>query len=283
MSTTANLGMTLPAGTDWADIAVLNANFELIDAAMEAARAAEPYSAAKTYAVGDYCTKNGTLFKCTVAITAPEVWTVGHWTATSVAAELLAIIAALSNKVNKATTGIASAAEIADSGFYLHAPAQQNVQGDYGSMVAIKFNDATGAYLDIALDGTPYVGAKKNGTWGAPKQLATATPPMLNDLPLEAGWTARNISKYWKDQFGQVSLVFRIGKITPPTTQGTVGYLPVGYRPTHPVHAAATMYPAYAAAVLAIGTDGSIILFSNGSDNSTEGSFCGAVSFVAGN
>lgn len=113
--------------------------------------------------------------------------------------------------------------------------------------------------------------------------IATATPPTLYDLPLAVGWTARNISKYWKDQFGQVSLVFRIGKITPPTTQGTVGYLPVGYRPAHPVHAAATMYPAYAAAVLAIGTDGSIILFSNGSDNSAEGSFCGAVSFVAGN
>lgn len=101
MSTTANLGMTLPAGTDWADIAVLNANFELIDAAMGAARAAEPYSAAKTYAVGDYCTRNGALFKCIVAITAPEVWTAGHWTATSVAAELLAIIASLSNKADK--------------------------------------------------------------------------------------------------------------------------------------------------------------------------------------
>ena len=80
---------------------MLNENWDKIDAAMGAARAAEAYSDAKTYAVGDYCTHEGALYRCTTAITAAEAWTAGHWKATSVAAELLAIIASLSNKADK--------------------------------------------------------------------------------------------------------------------------------------------------------------------------------------
>lgn len=33
-SMTANLGLTLPAGSDWADVSVLNGNFEKIDASV---------------------------------------------------------------------------------------------------------------------------------------------------------------------------------------------------------------------------------------------------------
>lgn len=42
---------------------------------------ASPYSASATYAVGDYCTKDGQLYRCTTAITTAEAWTSGHWTA----------------------------------------------------------------------------------------------------------------------------------------------------------------------------------------------------------
>jgi len=134
MSTTANLGMTLPAGTDWADIAVLNANFELIDAAMGAARAAEAYSAAKTYAVGDYCTRNGALFKCIVAITAPEAWTAGHWKATSMGAEFKAIYAALEGKA--AANHTHTAAQVGADASGAAAAVQANLAAHAGNTTA---------------------------------------------------------------------------------------------------------------------------------------------------
>lgn len=271
---------------------MLNENWDKIDAAMGAARTAEPYSAAKTYAAGDYCTRDGALFKCTVAITTAEAWNAAHWTATSVAAEILAIDSSLSNKADwnggvltsdvllwalsksapLSILAVPNTPNMPNTSLYWFVSVMPYPGGSSYDLTAVSVSD-----------GTTWKNTYTAGAWGGWVQLATAIHPTLHDLPLESGWTARNISKYWKDQFGQVSLVFRIGKITPPTIQGTVGYLPVGYRPAHPVHAAATMYPAYVAAVLAIGTDGSIILFSNGSDNSAEGSFCGAVSFVAEN
>jgi len=42
---------------------------------------ASPYSASSTYAVGDYCTKDGQLYRCTTAIETAEAWTASHWTA----------------------------------------------------------------------------------------------------------------------------------------------------------------------------------------------------------
>lgn len=42
---------------------------------------AETYSATKTYAVGDYVWYDGSLYRCTTAITTAEAWTSGHWTA----------------------------------------------------------------------------------------------------------------------------------------------------------------------------------------------------------
>lgn len=156
MSTTANLGMTLPAGTDWADIAVLNANFELIDAAMGAARAAEPYSAAKTYAVGDYCTRDGALFKCTVAITAPETWTAGHWKATSIGAEFKAIYAALEGKAAANHThtaqdvGAASAIHTHDDRYYTEAEVVALLAGKQDLSTAINTGNIANQSVNYA-------------------------------------------------------------------------------------------------------------------------------------
>ena len=43
--------------------------------------AASPYSAAAAYAQGAYCTKDGKLYRCTVAIPQAEAWNAAHWTA----------------------------------------------------------------------------------------------------------------------------------------------------------------------------------------------------------
>lgn len=42
---------------------------------------AAAYDATATYAVGDYRTKDGVLYKCTTAIATAEAWTAAHWTA----------------------------------------------------------------------------------------------------------------------------------------------------------------------------------------------------------
>lgn len=49
---------------------------------------ADEYSSSSTYAVGDYCMKDGVLYRCTTAISTAEAWTSGHWTAAQVGDEL---------------------------------------------------------------------------------------------------------------------------------------------------------------------------------------------------
>ena len=84
-STTENLGLTLPAGSEWADVAVLNENWKKIDAAvLRAMAAAAAYDAGTTYQQGDFCTQGGLLYRANQAIAQPESWTAGHWTAISI-------------------------------------------------------------------------------------------------------------------------------------------------------------------------------------------------------
>lgn len=48
----------------------------------------DAYSASATYAVGDYCIYNDTLYRCSTAIATAEDWNAAHWTATKVQAEV---------------------------------------------------------------------------------------------------------------------------------------------------------------------------------------------------
>lgn len=63
--------------------------------AKENAMVADTYSASKTYAVGDYVYYNGTLYRCTTAISTTEAWTAGHWTAVKLADDCSALKTAL--------------------------------------------------------------------------------------------------------------------------------------------------------------------------------------------
>lgn len=49
---------------------------------------ATDYSATSTYAVGDYCTYENGLYRCTTAIETAEAWTAEHWEAVTVGSEL---------------------------------------------------------------------------------------------------------------------------------------------------------------------------------------------------
>ena len=62
---------------------------------------ATAYSSSATYAVGDYCIYNDTLYRCTTAISTAEAWTAAHWTAVTVGDELSDLKADLSNNYAK--------------------------------------------------------------------------------------------------------------------------------------------------------------------------------------
>ena len=48
----------------------------------------DAYSSLQTYAVGDYCIYENTLYKCTTAISTAEAWNSAHWTAVTVTDEI---------------------------------------------------------------------------------------------------------------------------------------------------------------------------------------------------
>lgn len=92
-STTTNLGLMKPAYSDDADISDINGNMDLIDAEAGRVRAnvAANYDSSETYAVGDYCLHDGSLYKCSTTISSPEAWTAGHWTQIKITGELSAL------------------------------------------------------------------------------------------------------------------------------------------------------------------------------------------------
>lgn len=246
MDSTANLGLHLPAQNDYADIVVLNENFEKIDAAMAAARSAEEYDPAGTYAVGSYCTHDGKLYRCTTAITAAEAWTAAHWEATSVGAELLAIIAALAGKAD-IPQGIETGADINN----YKSPGMYYCGADEVAST-IQNLPISGAAFSLCVDdmgfgnvfqvvkhwdayGHPKTFIRSSyPTWTAWELIATATPPTEYDLPLLNGWTQLNSSdplKIGKCGDGRVQIM---GIVISPTSSDhdqQIATLPEDCRP----------------------------------------------------
>ena len=95
----------------------LNENWDKVDAAVKNLSSAAEYSAAQTYALFDYCTHDGKLYRCTTAITEAEAWTEAHWTETSVSAELKAIYMTLQNKADLGADGKVPESQLPDMGY----------------------------------------------------------------------------------------------------------------------------------------------------------------------
>lgn len=66
----------------------------------------DAYDDTSTYAAGDLCIYNNTLYKCTTAITTAEAWNASHWTATSIADEIGRIDTALSGKTDNTISAL---------------------------------------------------------------------------------------------------------------------------------------------------------------------------------
>lgn len=55
---------------------------------LETTVVADEYSSSVTYSVGDYCTHDNKMYRCTTVISTAEAWTSGHWTQVIVGDEL---------------------------------------------------------------------------------------------------------------------------------------------------------------------------------------------------
>lgn len=122
---------------------------------MAVTNAAE-YSAAHTYALGDYCTHDGKLYRCTTAITEAEAWTAAHWTETSVSAELKAIYMTLQNKADTDLSNVSNEtmkAKIENSGF------------SGGILPQIIVTAPTGSTVTATLGSKTYTATESAGTW----------------------------------------------------------------------------------------------------------------------
>ena len=64
---------------------------------------APAYSTSATYAVGDYVNYNGSIYRCTTAITTAESWTSGHWTAVVLGADLASQVSDLKTQLKDLT------------------------------------------------------------------------------------------------------------------------------------------------------------------------------------
>lgn len=99
-TTTTNLGLVIPAMGDAPNINVVSQAFEGVDsfAGGVVAGSTDQYDSSATYAIGDLCIYNNTLYKCNTAISTPEAWDSTHWTQSSLANE----VGTLTDQINYA-------------------------------------------------------------------------------------------------------------------------------------------------------------------------------------
>lgn len=99
---------------------------QALDAKSALTNLAPAYSAESTYALGAYCTYGGVMYRCTTAIEAAEVWTVGHWTTEAAGTALSAHASQLAqiDACEAATTAANTATSTANAAEALRASAE---------------------------------------------------------------------------------------------------------------------------------------------------------------
>ena len=90
----------------------------------------------------------------------------------------------------------------------------------------VSFLDNTGVKYRLAIG---------EDQWGAWKQISTATPPQVFDLPLSYGWTEHRASEYFKTQENIVTVYFQVHTSSPQGGEVTVATLPEGFRPQNAI------------------------------------------------
>ena len=120
-------------------------------------------------------------------------------------------------------------------------------------------------------------------TWNGWQPIATAAPPQEFALPLAEGIIATSwgASLYWKNQFGEVTVLLFVAPSSGTiSSQQTVALLPAGFRPSNRVSA-----PAYcnmssgANGLVSIEPSGEIYITNSTNDVFLNG--CAMISFIA--
>lgn len=248
----------------------LNENWEKIDQlVLLAVAAAAAYDPEGSYAVGDYCTHGGGLHKCNTPIPSGEAWNEEHWTATTVAAELVGKSNGLMG--NAQSLGYTKIADIIENGTYLifggpsflsDYPEQLSKDGLNYGLLRVTDGESYKTY-EIIAGNAP---ATKFGfafgflleTGIAWERVADTTPPQEYSLPLAEGITENQPCTYHKNQFNEVTIHFNgQGTITEAMLLGT---LPEGFRPAkiYDIPAVYRTADGYHAGGIVLWTDGTI-------------------------
>lgn len=274
----------------------LNNNWDKIDTAiLLAIAAAGAYNPEESYAVGDYCTYKGKLRKCSTAIPTGETWTETHWTTTTVAEELAELSSQLSNRLRhytsfealgltEATATVASiVAAMSDSSMLAAACATDGKNAgwlpeSYGFLRIHKVNNyyAMAEYQVVWPNAELWRGCYNAGDdglkWSGWQPIATATPPQEFDLPLASGFSNfDNItSAYWKNQFGEMTVILHAKKEQPISDVEIAAYLPAGFRPSAPQRFLCLGPTLRKPGFLYVTPDGSIIISFGGGASCTD-------------
>lgn len=219
MNTTNNLGLNLPEGSDWADVAKLNENFEKLDAAVAAAQSADGYDASRSYAVGDYCLHDGTLYRCTSA-TAGEAWNAAHWAATTLAAEFRALYTALAGKaplIHAARHASGGADPITPAAIGAAAASHTHTPASIGAAAANHTHTlaSLGAAKTVTLTCTVPVSWTASGSYYT--QTVAVTGMLATDNPVAdiLPGTDNDANKLYAEAWGKVqSITTLAGKVT---------------------------------------------------------------------
>lgn len=88
----------------------------------------------------------------------------------------------------------------------------------------------------VHADKSIWIQSTDQGGWTNWVQLAKCETPEIHELPLANGWLTYGTSINWysKDQFGQVTIYFRLkSTVTTITEDITIANIPEGFRPRH--------------------------------------------------
>ena len=162
---TTNYGLTKPDYTDTADIEVVNANMDIIDGALKVidtksnnvmSKNSSAWSSTVTYAVGQYCIYNNSLWKCLVQHSGQTPQEGTYWARVSLDTLDSEINALNSNIGNRTRTNITN-----NLSNLSQAVAEQNLE-KYGYSIGDYFTGASGYEYTLADMDTYYGGYNNN-------------------------------------------------------------------------------------------------------------------------
>ena len=255
---TKNLHLEKPLPEEFYDVSVQNGNMEKIDAALAplggattaqgvintlgallAVAAAAAYNSSGTYAIGDYCTNDGNLYKCNTSIESGEAWNETHWTETTVAAELAAVKTELSQKLGLMNGTYTDLSAMPERPHIYLTPASGVVglpdEWPQSRHDFVRLWCGNLAYtLDFLVSYANKKLAYRMGQTQKWQVLVTATPPKELDIPLADGFTVQEDNcKVSKTQEGRVHVDLHVNGTIEANTYTQIATLPVGYRPRH--------------------------------------------------